>query len=112
MLMVNKLFSGSVPLLGNLEGSKMQVTPLELGLAAAAVCIVFGPKKFPGSKKITKKSESVDLSSLAPSQHAAGRAPSPLSLRDASPVFVPEETHAMADTDWNYKQPSKLPYEF
>lgn len=77
----------------------MQVTPLELGLAAAAVCVIFGPKRLPRAKHKTKESESVDLSALSSSQYAAGRAPSPLSMRDASPIFVPDRERAMAKAD-------------
>ena len=55
----------------------MQITPLELGLAALAVVVVFGPKHRSGLNN-TVDDRDVDLSSMAPSQHAAGRAPSPL----------------------------------
>ena len=55
----------------------MQITPLELGLAALAIVVIFGPKHRSDVKK-TIDDRNVDLSSMAPSQHAAGRAPSPL----------------------------------
>ena len=90
----------------------MEVTPLELGLAAALVCIAFGPKKLPRAQKPAGPEETVDLSTLRASQHAAGRAPSPLSMHSATPAFVADEEYAIMKADWQYDQASKLPHEF
>ena len=45
-----------------------QITPLELGIATAAVFVLFGPKKLPSIG--SKKNESVDLSALVAQHHA------------------------------------------
>jgi len=89
----------------------MQVTPLELGLAAAAVVVVFGPKKFTRNEKRVKE-DTVDLSALRASQHAAGRAPSPLSMRDATPVFVSDKQYSATGVGPQSGEPSMLPHEY
>jgi hypothetical protein len=60
------------------------VTPLELGLAVAAVVIAFGPKRLPSFKRPADANK-VDISAMYPAMHAAGRAPSPLSHSVAPP---------------------------
>ncbi|MGH2905284.1 MAG: hypothetical protein ACRDKI_00765 [Solirubrobacterales bacterium] len=62
----------------------MRISPLELGLAVLALVVLFGPKRLPGRQDDTVKAP-VDLRSLAPSQPAAGRAPSPLSEQHNRP---------------------------
>jgi hypothetical protein len=64
----------------------MQITSLEIVLAVVAVFVVFGPMGLP---RLKKKSEPMEVAPTVrtayvpnpPSQHAAGRAPSPLKLR-------------------------------
>lgn len=92
----------------------MQVTPLELGLAAAAVAIVFGPKRLPNFKR-SADANMVDLSLLAASRPAAARAPSPLAQQHTQqrstppPVAIPERQYAMSGP--SRPQPLKLPNE-
>ena len=72
----------------------MQVTSLEIVLAVVAVFVVFGPKELPRrNKKPTpikvEQRERATYVPPAPSQYAAGRAPSPLQLRAAErPQFA------------------------
>jgi hypothetical protein len=96
----------------------MHVTSLEIILAVVAVFVVFGPKEFPGrnnksqtSKAIKVEKERVPIRPLqpvaaTPSQHAAGRAPSPLQLRDAERPMKRQPQFAHGD-----KGGSPLPHE-
>lgn len=66
----------------------MEIGSLEIILAVVAVFVVFGPKELPRRHKKpqavkVKPVERVPLVERMPSQHAAGRAPSPLQLRAA-----------------------------
>jgi hypothetical protein len=92
--------------------SNMQVTPLELGLAVAAIFIAFGPKRLPSFKK---KSPAIEMArrNLAPSQYAAGRAPSPLQVARAQRANGPAHQFAMADASQPTLQwrPAPLPHE-
>ncbi|MBJ7353641.1 MAG: hypothetical protein JHC98_02355 [Thermoleophilaceae bacterium] len=66
----------------------MHITSLEIILAVVAVFVIFGPKELPRRNKkpapikITQR-ERAPYVPKAPSQYAAGRAPSPLQLRAA-----------------------------
>jgi hypothetical protein len=93
----------------------MHVTPLEFGLVALVLVVAFGPKRLPNFKR-SSNSNVVDLSSLAPSQPAAGRAPSPLSHSTAPPAQqpvaqqpAPQQQYAMSGP--SSPQPLKLPNE-
>ncbi|MBI2690879.1 MAG: hypothetical protein HYX29_02865 [Solirubrobacterales bacterium] len=73
----------------------MEIGSLEIILAVVAVFVVFGPKELPHRAKKpqavkVKQVERVPLVQRMPSQHAAGRAPSPLQLRAAErPLRTP-----------------------
>ena len=94
----------------------MQITPLELGLAVAAIVVAFGPRKLPNFKRPSVEVAAAPTASsrpLVPSQFAAGRAPSPLSMSVAHDA-APAHQFAVADESaatprW---RPAPLPYEF
>lgn len=73
----------------------MEIGSLEIILAVIAVFVVFGPKELPRRNKKpeaikVEQVERVPLVQRMPSQHAAGRAPSPLQLRAAErPMRTP-----------------------
>lgn len=73
----------------------MEIGSLEIILAVVAVFVVFGPKELPRRDKKpeaikVKQVERAPLVRRMPSQHAAGRAPSPLQLRAAErPMRAP-----------------------
>ncbi|MGH2905285.1 MAG: Sec-independent protein translocase subunit TatA/TatB [Solirubrobacterales bacterium] len=71
----------------------MGITPLELGLAVLAVFIVFGPKKLPSFKRpaVHVPVERERNFNFAPSQYAAGRAPSPVAQRRIGAHGAPED---------------------
>ena len=94
----------------------MQITPLELGLAVAAIVVAFGPKKLPSFKKPSVEVAAMPATPsrpLVPSQFAAGRAPSPLSMSVAHNA-EPAHQFAVADDSAPSPQwrPAPLPYEF
>jgi hypothetical protein len=96
----------------------MHVTSLEIILAVVAVFVVFGPKELPGRKQKSQATKAVRVEKervpvrplqpivASPSQFAAGRAPSPLQLRDAERPMKREPQFAHGDKDG-----SPLPHE-
>ncbi|MGH2905288.1 MAG: hypothetical protein ACRDKI_00785 [Solirubrobacterales bacterium] len=82
----------------------MNITPVELGIAVLALIVLFGPKKLPSFKKAPNKNM-VDLASLAPSQPAAARAPSPLSTSVAPPQHMFSQPQQQTMTVQAYAQP-------
>lgn len=67
------------------------ITPVELGIAALVLAVIFGPKP---SFKREKHTDTVDLSNLVASEHAAGRAPSPLRRGQFEVAEAPEQVSA------------------
>jgi hypothetical protein len=80
----------------------MQITPLEIGAAVTAICVLFGPKKLPKfSNRPATAWQTLDASDLGPANYAAGRAQSPVAARRDQHQF------AIAGTS----RPAPLPHE-